>query len=108
MALHNSESSPSKVDTFRVVSLSIDLDVVWRDLGKIRKIPRQSIMPIPDYQTLMLPVLQSAAKETAEFLSKRIVLIDSRQLTRLMIRYNVGCRIEETLYLKKIDEEFFE
>jgi restriction system protein len=45
-----------------------------------------------------------SAKETAEFLSKRIVLIDGRQLTKLMIRYNVGCRIEETLYLKKIDE----
>lgn len=50
----------------------------------------------------------SSAKETAEFLSKRIVLIDGKQLTRLMIRYNVGCRIEETLYVKKIDEEFFE
>ena len=50
----------------------------------------------------------SSAKETAEFLSKRIVLIDGRQLTRLMIRYNVGCRVEETLDLKKIDEEFFE
>ncbi|WP_216595472.1 restriction endonuclease [Myxosarcina sp. GI1] len=49
----------------------------------------------------------ASAKETAEFLSKRIVLIDGRQLTKLMIRYNVGCRIEETLYLKKIDEEFF-
>jgi restriction system protein len=50
----------------------------------------------------------SAARETAEFLSKRIVLIDGRQLARLMIRYNVGCRIEETIALKKIDEEFFE
>lgn len=50
----------------------------------------------------------SSAKETAEFLSKRIVLIDGEQLTKLMIRYNVGCRVEETLYVKKIDEEFFE
>jgi len=50
----------------------------------------------------------SSAKETAEFLSKRIVLIDGEQFTNLMIRYSVGCRIEETLYLKKIDEEFFE
>lgn len=49
-----------------------------------------------------------SAKETAEFLSKRIVLIDGQQLAKLMIRYNVGCRIEETLYLKKVDEEFFE
>ena len=50
----------------------------------------------------------SAARETAEFLSKRIVLIDGEQLARLMVRYDVGCRIEEALYIKKVDEEFFE
>ena len=49
-----------------------------------------------------------SARETAEFLSKRIVLIDGEQLTKLMIRYNVGCRIEESLDIKKLDEEFFE
>lgn len=49
-----------------------------------------------------------SARETADFLSKRIVLIDGKQLAKLMIRYNVGCRIEETLYVKKVDEEFFE
>ena len=32
----------------------------------------------------------SAARETAEFLSKRIVLIDGRHLTKLMIRYGVS------------------
>jgi len=50
----------------------------------------------------------TSAKETAEHLSKRIVLVDGDQLARLMIRHNVGCRIEETLHIKKIDEEFFE
>jgi restriction system protein len=50
----------------------------------------------------------SSAKETAEFLSKRIVLINGGQLTALMIRHNVGCRIEDTLHIKKIDEDFFE
>jgi restriction system protein len=49
-----------------------------------------------------------SAKETAEMLSKRIVLIDGIQLARLMIRHGVGCRVEETLYIKKVDEEFFE
>jgi restriction system protein len=49
-----------------------------------------------------------SARETAEFLSKRIVLIDGVQLTKLMIRHNVGCRVEDTLYIKKIDEEFFD
>jgi restriction system protein len=43
-----------------------------------------------------------------EHLSKRIVLIDGNQLARLMIRHNIGCRVEETLHIKKIDEEFFE
>ena len=48
------------------------------------------------------------ARQTADLLSKRIVLIDGEQLTKLMIRYKVGCRVEETLDIKKIDEEFFE
>jgi restriction system protein len=50
----------------------------------------------------------SQAVETAQYLSKRIVLIDGEQLARLMIRYNVGCRVEDTLHIKKIDEDFFE
>jgi len=50
----------------------------------------------------------ASARETAAMLSKRLVLVDGGQLTRLMIRHNVGCRIEETLEIKKIDEEFFE
>lgn len=45
---------------------------------------------------------------TAEGLSKRIVLIDGNMLGRLMIRYEVGCRIEEQLFIKSLDEEFFE
>lgn len=49
-----------------------------------------------------------AAKETAELLSKRIVLIDGHQLTRLMIRFDIGCRVEETIHIKKLDEDFFD
>jgi restriction system protein len=37
----------------------------------------------------------------------RIVLIDGKLLTSLMIRYNVGAQIDETIYLKKIGEDFF-
>jgi restriction system protein len=29
-------------------------------------------------------------------------------MARLMIRHGVGCRIEETLHIKKVDEEFFD
>jgi restriction system protein len=50
----------------------------------------------------------SSARETADFLSKRIVLIDGEQLTKLMIRHDVGCRVEDTLAIKKIDEDFFD
>lgn len=50
----------------------------------------------------------SSAHETANAMTKRIVLIDGEQLTRLMIRHNVGCRVEEVLHVKKIDEDFFE
>jgi restriction system protein len=47
------------------------------------------------------------AEDTAEQLSKRIVLINGDLLAGLMIRFGVGVRTEETLYLKKIDEDFF-
>lgn len=49
-----------------------------------------------------------SASETAEKLGKRIVLIDSKLLTQLMIRYNVGCRVEERLEIKRLEEDFFE
>lgn len=47
-------------------------------------------------------------RRTAKDVSKRIVLVDGDELIRLMIQYDVGCRIEETLLIKKVDEEFFE
>lgn len=50
----------------------------------------------------------SAAVETAKALGSRIVLIDGIQLARLMTRYNIGCRDEQILHIKKIDEDFFE
>lgn len=49
-----------------------------------------------------------SARETVEHLSKRIVLIDGEQLAGLMVRHNVGCQIEESLHVRKIDEDFFE
>jgi restriction system protein len=47
------------------------------------------------------------AKTFAERHPFRIVLVDGEQLAALMIRHNVGVRIDETLYLKKVDEDFF-
>lgn len=49
-----------------------------------------------------------AAVDTAEKLGKRIVLIDGKAFSDLLIRYNVGCNISQTFEMKKIDEEFFE
>ncbi len=49
-----------------------------------------------------------SAVETARDLGSRIVLIDGVQLARLLIRYNIGCRDEEVIHLKKIDEDFFD
>jgi restriction system protein len=49
-----------------------------------------------------------SAIQTAKDLGTRIVLIDGIQLAKLLIRYNIGCRDEDILHLKKIDEDFFE
>lgn len=49
-----------------------------------------------------------SARETADLLSKRLVLIDGTQFARLLIRHGVGCRVEEVLHIKKLDEEFFD
>lgn len=50
----------------------------------------------------------SSARETADRLGTRIVLIDGIQLAKLMIRHGVGCRTVEMLYIKKEDEDFFD
>jgi restriction system protein len=47
------------------------------------------------------------ARNFAERHPFRIVLIDGEQLATLMIRHNVGVQVDETLYLKKVDEDFF-
>ena len=49
-----------------------------------------------------------SAIQTARDLGTRIVLIDGVHLASLMIRYNIGCRDEEILHIKKVDEDFFE
>lgn len=47
------------------------------------------------------------AQDFAERHPFKIVLIDGEQLTALMIRYGVGVRVEQTIHLKRIDEDFF-
>lgn len=43
-----------------------------------------------------------------ENIQKPIILIDGRELARLMLRYNVGVREDRTVVIKRIDEDFFE
>lgn len=50
----------------------------------------------------------SSATQTAKDLGMRIVLINGKELAKLMLRYNIGSRDEQVLYIKRIDEEFFE
>lgn len=50
----------------------------------------------------------AGARQFADGVSMRLVLIDGTELTRLMVRYNVGVSVRETFDLKQIDEEFFE
>lgn len=50
----------------------------------------------------------ASATQTARDLGSRIVLIDGDQLTKLMIKYNVGCRDKDVLYIKQIDETYFD
>lgn len=49
-----------------------------------------------------------SARETADYLSKRIALVDGDGLAKLMIKYNVGCQTHDMVELKKIDEDFFQ
>jgi restriction system protein len=48
------------------------------------------------------------AVRTAKEIGQRIVLIDGKKLSSLMVKYNIGCRIEQALEIKKTDEEYFE
>ena len=44
---------------------------------------------------------------SVELSSKRIILIDGDRLAKLMITYNVGVTVEETIAIKKIDLDYF-
>jgi restriction system protein len=48
------------------------------------------------------------AKGTAERATRRIILIDGKRLASLMVKHDVGCRVDQTIQIKRIDEEFFE
>ena len=43
----------------------------------------------------------------ANLLNSNIVLIDGNQLTKLMIKYNLGVAVEQTYEVERIDSDFF-
>ena len=49
----------------------------------------------------------SSAMDFAQKVSKRIVLIDGKELARLMIKHNIGVRTKDLYELKSIDEDYF-
>src|SRR5207248_9653993 len=48
------------------------------------------------------------ARDYAERVPARLVLIDGVRLAQLMLLHNVGVQEEETFILKRVDEDFFE
>jgi len=50
----------------------------------------------------------SGARQFAEGVPMRLVLLDGKELARLMVRYNVGVAVRETFELKHVLEDFFE
>ena len=48
------------------------------------------------------------AREYAESIDKRVILIDGQELTNLMFKYNVGVSSEEVYTIKKIGLDFLE
>lgn len=50
----------------------------------------------------------AGALEYAKSIPTRIILIDGKQLTELMIRHGVGVQVAKTYTVAEIDEDFFE
>ena len=50
----------------------------------------------------------SGARQFADQVAMRLILIDGTELTRLMVRYDVGVAVKETYQLKSVDDDFFD
>lgn len=48
------------------------------------------------------------AIEYAIKVPQRIILIDGKELARLMVQYGVGVRVERTVEIKRIDLDYFD
>jgi len=52
-------------------------------------------------------VFTAGARQTADKLGARIVLVDGPKLAVLMIDHEIGCRVRQTLHVSELDEGFF-
>lgn len=50
----------------------------------------------------------SGAREYAEVVPTRVILIDGARLVSLMIRFGVGVQTKQTVHIVEIDEDYFE
>lgn len=50
----------------------------------------------------------SGARDYAESVATRVVLIDGTRLADLMIRHGVGVQVRRTVEIVEVDEDFFE
>jgi restriction system protein len=50
----------------------------------------------------------SGARQYADSVATRVVLIDGERMARLMIRYGVGVQVRRTVEVVEVDEDFFE
>ena len=50
----------------------------------------------------------NSAKNTAETVNHRIVLIDGQRLTHLMIAHDIGCTPQRTRLIKQFDRDYFD
>jgi restriction system protein len=48
------------------------------------------------------------AEEYVQRIERKIVLVDGRQLAKLMIEHNVGVSPHRTIVIKRIDEDYFD
>jgi restriction system protein len=48
------------------------------------------------------------ARDYANAISTRVILIDGQRLAQLMIKYRVGVQVKQSYEVVEIDEDFFE
>lgn len=49
----------------------------------------------------------SQAIDYAKGLQQRVILIDGKQLTDLMVEFGIGARVSRVVEVKRLDEDFF-